>query len=241
MKRMNKTFETFEVFRDYSQPYGSLYTHLKYAESYDSQAKLLTKLFSSKFFEEFAQSNINAKYGFQFDQMMNQNLTSTLDMLNQNMNLLEATNQITRSMSCFSTNRIFPVASEQAIVTAASDENLRLLAGIVLMDNATQELTTLDPHIQYKIRMDVDRVPLSSSLREVMWVPGPDGDMYYNMRYFWGFLQVQDMLDTAIMVSQGLGDGRGVYTQQFPYPCYTRDNYNSGLFTTQLIQAGINI
>ena len=43
MKRMNKTFETFEVFRDYSQPYGSLYTHLKYAESYDSQAKLLTK------------------------------------------------------------------------------------------------------------------------------------------------------------------------------------------------------
>ena len=45
--------------------------------------------------------------------------------------------------------------------------------------------------------MDVDSVPLSSDLKEKMWVPGPDGDMYYNMRYFWGFVQIQDMLDQA--------------------------------------------
>ena len=47
------------------------------------------------------------------------------------------------------------------------------------------------------------------------------------------------MLDTAIMASQGLGDDLGVYLQQFPYPCYRRDNYNSGLFTTQLIQVAL--
>ena len=239
MKNMNKTFETFEVFREYSQPYGSLYLQLRYIKSYENQARLLTKLFSSKFFEELTQSNINEKFGFQFDQLMNQNLTSTIDILQENMNLFETTNQISRSMSCYSTNRIVPVPSEAAIINAASSENTRLLAGIMMMDNSTRELRTLDTHIQYKIRMDVDKVPLSSSIREAMWVPGPDGDMFYNMRYFWGFIQIQDMLDNAIMVSQGLGDNLGVYLQQFPYPCYRRDNFNSGLFTTQLIQVAL--
>ena len=182
MKNMNKTFETFEVFRDYSQPYGSLYLQLRYITAYENQARLLTQLFHSKFFEELTHSNINEKYGFQFDQLMNQNLTSTVDILHQNMNLFETTNQLSRSMSCFSTNRIVPVASETGIVNAASSENVRMLAGIVMMDNSTRELRTLDTHIQYKIRMDVDKVPLSSSLREAMWVPGPDGDMFYNMR-----------------------------------------------------------
>ena len=239
MKNMNKTFETFEVFKQYSQTYGGLYLQLRYIKSYENQARLLTKLFHSTFFEELTQSNINDKFGFQFDQLMNQNLTLTIEILQQNMNLFETTNQISRSMSCFSTNRIVPVSSEAAIISAASSEDTRLLAGIVLMDNSTRELRSLDTHIQYKIRMDVDKVPLSSSLREAMWVPGPDGDMFYNMRYFWGFIQIQDLLDTAIMVSLGLGDNLGVYLQQFPYPCYRRDNFNSGLFTTQLIQVAL--
>ena len=86
--------------------------------------------------------------------------------------------------------------------------------------------------------MDVDSVPLSSDLKEKMWVPGPDGDMYYNMRYFWGFVQIQDMLDQAIIQSQGHSPV-GVYLQQFPYPCFKRDNYNSGLYTAQIIPVAL--
>ena len=142
MKNMNKTFETFEVFREYSQPYGSLYLELRYITAYKKQARLLTQLFHSKFFEELTHSNINTKYGFQFDQLMNQNLTSTVDILHQNMNLFKTTNQLTRSMSCFSTNRIVPVSSEAGIVNAASSDDTRLLAGIVMMDNSTKDLRT---------------------------------------------------------------------------------------------------
>ena len=142
-------------------------------------------------------------------------------------------------MSCFSTNRIFPVEDEDQIVSAAASASDKVLGGIVLMDNSTNILETLDHHIQYKIRMDVDRVPLSSSLKESMWVPGPDGDMYYNMRYFWGFIQIQDILDSAIMKTHGIQDTLGVYLQQFPYPCFRRDNFNSGMYTTQLIQVAL--
>ena len=86
--------------------------------------------------------------------------------------------------------------------------------------------------------MSVDSVPPSSQLRERMWVPGPDGDMYYNLRYFWGFTQIQDMLDTAIIESHATLTS-GVYLQQFPYPCFKRDNYNSGLYTAQIIPVAL--
>ena len=64
--------------------------------------------------------------------------------------------------------------------------------------------------------MPVDTVPRTNEIKEKMWVPGPDGDMYVtrnlafphlslqyhrfdNLRYFWGFVQLQDMLDNAII------------------------------------------
>ena len=234
MRNMNKTFENFEEFRDYAQTFGSLYSSFRNIEYYTSQSKILTILLSSKFFEELAGSKINEKFDFDFNQMKNKNVSQTVQGIKDNLNVFETINQATRSMSCFQTNRITPAKDESDFVSAA--ENGTLLAGIVLMDRFANNLTSLDPHIQYKIRMDVDKVPITSSLKERMWVPGPDGDMYYNMRYFWGFIQVQDMLDNAIMEAHQLKDSIGVYLQQFPYPCFRRDNFNSGLYTAQLIQ-----
>ena len=50
------------------------------------------------------------------------------------------------------------------------------------------------------------------------------------------FLQVQELVEGAILEEQGAGGGGGVYTQQQPYPCFTRDNFNSGLYTAQILQ-----
>ena len=95
-------------------------------------------------------------------------------------------------------------------------------------------------------------------------------DRFDNMRYFWGFVQLQDMLDNAIIemktdsVSLGIAllivklvfdcemaDSLvkahfwslivqvvqdGVFLQQFPYPCFQRNNFLSGLYTIQLLQ-----
>merc|ERR1719391_21671 len=70
-----------------------------------------------------------------------------------------------------------------------------------------------------------------------MWVPGPDGDMFHDMRYFWGFVQLQDMVDNAIIEMKTDTDVQdGVFLQQFPYPCFQRNNFLSGLYTIQLLQ-----
>ena len=96
MKRVNKSFQTFEDFRSFSQPYGSLYYHLKHIESYETQAELLTILLSSRFYQEYSQSNIGQVYGVDFTQFINSNVTGFYEDLKNNMNVFQITNQVTR-------------------------------------------------------------------------------------------------------------------------------------------------
>ena len=54
MKDFNKTLETYDEFRQYSQPFGGLFLHAKNADSYFNQSRTLTNLFFSTFFKEFS-------------------------------------------------------------------------------------------------------------------------------------------------------------------------------------------
>ena len=73
-----------------------------------------------------------------------------------------------------------------------------------------------------------------------LWVPGPDGSFFGDLQYLHGFVQLQDLIDKAVIrvVEGRLGVGSekerlleedvslsevGVYTQQQPYPCFKRD------------------
>ena len=69
-----------------------------------------------------------------------------------------------------------------------------------------------------------------------LWIPGPDASFFTELKYFMGFVQLQDMLDRSIIKYFADLEGRpdtpsgapatesvGVYTQQFPYPCYEDD------------------
>ncbi len=49
------------------------------------------------------------------------------------------------------------------------------------------------------------------------------------MKYIvYGWAYIQDMLEHAIIMEQtGMEEDIGVEVQQFPYPCYTWDRYNS--------------
>ncbi len=59
-------------------------------------------------------------------------------------------------------------------------------------------------------------------------MPGPDGNFFNDLKYLHGFIQIQDLIDRAI-IKEMTGDAAevttGVYTQQQPYPCFTRDKY----------------
>ncbi len=86
-------------------------------------------------------------------------------------------------------------------------------------------------HYQYSIRMGKDSVPSTAATRSQFWVPGPDGGFISDLQYVRGFTQLQDLIDRAIMRVAAADSSEtllklvdvGVYTQQFPYPCFIRD------------------
>ena len=94
MKKFNRSFQTFEEFKSFAQPYGSLYFHLKDIENYETQSQLLTILTHSRFFEEYTMSNI-ANF-LNFTQFIKSNVTELYENIKDNMNILEVTNQATR-------------------------------------------------------------------------------------------------------------------------------------------------
>ena len=96
MKSFNKSFQTFEEFRSFAQPYGNLYVHLKDIENYRDRAELLTTFLSSRFYEELSQSNIGSVYGIDFQQFSNSNVTNLYENIKNNLNALEVTNKATR-------------------------------------------------------------------------------------------------------------------------------------------------
>ena len=61
-----------------------------------------------------------------------------------------------------------------------------------------------------------------------------------NFQYIRGFMQIQDLIDRAIMrtTQEDLGqnsklnlDEFGVYTQELPDPCFTREKYDEAQFS----------
>ena len=96
MKNFNKSFQTFEEFRSFAQPYGGLYVHLRDIENYKDRAELLTTLLNSRFYQEYSQSDIGSIYGIDFQQFINSNVTNLYENIKSNLNVLAVTNEATR-------------------------------------------------------------------------------------------------------------------------------------------------
>ena len=87
--------------------------------------------------------------------------------------------------------------------------------------------------IRYKIRMDIDNVPLTHRVKDLFWKPGAKADFFEDMRYQRGFSQMQQIVDSAILkvlnrqIHNETQDLQArlpaTFVQQFPYPCYEND------------------
>ncbi|ESO87425.1 hypothetical protein LOTGIDRAFT_127778, partial [Lottia gigantea] len=140
---------------------------------------------------------------------------------------------------CVELSRYIGVDSEADLESESRKllEDNNFLAGIVFnnlvtSNNREKRSTTneLPKHVQYKIRMDTDNIIQTHRIKRRTWKPGPNADFANDMRYQRGFIQLQDMIENAIIKLQ-TGDNittssdPGVYLQQFPYPCYVEDDY----------------
>ncbi|XP_060560202.1 phospholipid-transporting ATPase ABCA1-like [Ruditapes philippinarum] len=111
--------------------------------------------------------------------------------------------------------------------------------GIAMIDNdlfwaaiefpGMDESTTVMPkNLQYKIRMDVDKVDSTKRVRDRYPRPGPRRQPWHLKYFMYGFAYIQDMLEHAVIKIQTgitVTSDVGIIAQQFPYPCYTEDKF----------------
>ncbi|XP_052825678.1 phospholipid-transporting ATPase ABCA7 isoform X2 [Octopus bimaculoides] len=127
----------------------------------------------------------------------------------------------------FNFDKFKPYPNESALVKDSLQfvENDTLLAALIFNIDPNSE--TLPTHVEYKIRMDADKVDSTQRIRDKWWTPGPRPRPLPDQKYFThGFIFLQDMIDHAIIGQQtGQDVTSGIYTQQFPYPCYLEDKF----------------
>ncbi|XP_033737996.1 ATP-binding cassette sub-family A member 7-like isoform X2 [Pecten maximus] len=81
--------------------------------------------------------------------------------------------------------------------------------------------------VNYRIRMDPDKVDSTKRVQDRYWRPGPRRTPAVDTKYTtFGFSYIQDMVDHAIIRLQTDNkQDTGIELQMFPYPCYTEDKF----------------
>lgn len=114
---------------------------------------------------------------------------------------------------------------ESMVKRAVNTSALPTIASLVF--ESLDDTDDMPQFVKYKIRQDVDFTPATYRIRNWYWRPGP-ADSFSNRGYFnTGFLYLQDLIDRALMklmLNETVVEP-GVYLQEFPYPCYVKDNF----------------
>lgn len=143
----------------------------------------------------------------------------------------EALKLISNFLGCLDLNKFEAVPNQEQLVLRALEllQSETYWAGVVfdLKPNSSQP----PPYIKYKIRMDIDTVERTNSIKDGIWFPGARDNSYNDLRYIWGgFAYLQDMIDHGIIQLQtSKNKSLGVYVQQMPYPCYVNDSFLQGV------------
>lgn len=143
--------------------------------------------------------------------------------------MLSTVNTTFELMQCIRKNRFVGIDTEEELEEIATrlTKHREFIAGLVFLGDDGQGLKDIGEKVRYKIRMDQDNVPTTLALKDLYWSPGPQGNFLEDLRYFRGFVQLQDMVEQGII---GLHSDNSknesdyeILTQQLPYPCWKQD------------------
>ncbi|XP_078575167.1 phospholipid-transporting ATPase ABCA1-like isoform X1 [Branchiostoma floridae x Branchiostoma japonicum] len=152
-------------------------------------------------------------------------------------NAIEETNSAFQTLlnylQCLELNKFEPMETEEDVTIRGHEliADNTLWAGIVFsnMNDDLGSEEVIPPHVEYKIRMDIDVVTHTNRIFDRYWRPGARDRPFNDMAYIrGGFVYLQDMIDQGIIRALTGKDEEpitGVYLQQFPYPCYTKDSF----------------
>lgn len=100
-------------------------------------------------------------------------------------------------VKCFSVDRYVGVDTELELEQMAMKLNeKKLFFGGVYFKNKGYDH---DKEFAYTLRVDIDNTPVTLESRNRFWFPGPNGNFELEMRYHRGFIEIQHMLDQAII------------------------------------------
>ena len=106
----------------------------------------------------------------------------------------------------------------------AYQANQTVIASIVFT-NIDVNSTSLPNYIRYKIRQNASFTQTTKKIRDPYWFPSARSWNYFY--YIFGFAFIQDLIDRSIIDTHTNRSviEPGLYTQQFPYPCYLQDGF----------------
>ncbi|KAF8786913.1 ATP-binding cassette sub-family A member 3 like protein [Argiope bruennichi] len=228
--RVNETFNILEEQVHFVKAAAEGSTGLHYLQRKNETLQSLQKLLSSKAVSKFLGS---PSWGAALS-WLEAPSSSSLSLLH----LVELVGNVTE---CISLDRFLGFDTEEELEAAAATlhDRREFIAAIVFMQEKHLDKRWADgkqehhlpKNVLYKIRMDIDNVPTTEYIKYRWWRPYPYDDFFEDLRYFRGFLQLQDTVDSAIidLQTQSPGSSSEVkkYLQQFPYPCHQRDKFGT--------------
>lgn len=127
-------------------------------------------------------------------------LDTVFNALQHDQQVLEIVETIANIFECFSVDRFVGVNSERELEDKAAELNKKklYLAG-VFFNNTGGGLGASRTDYAYTLRMDIDNTPITLENKNRFWFPGPDGNFELQMRYHRGFIQIQHLVDQAIV------------------------------------------
>ncbi|RUS72525.1 hypothetical protein EGW08_019707 [Elysia chlorotica] len=234
IREANATFETFakvyEVSRMWADKAGNLRAMADTLTDVDDLEDALQN--------DFVSGLVEASLGISANSLL-----SSLDAVrsdNFNVSQIDALQKaaefVANYTSCIETNRFEFVENEAELERRAFElsKMKNFFAGIKVYYSCTDSNrkrraadTQLPKHITYKLRMDVDNTMDTNRLKSNLWKMSAEDNFIEDMRYFRGFVHLQDMLDTAIIKLQKneILDTPGIHIRQMPFPCHHLDNF----------------
>uniref|UniRef100_W5LAQ7 P-type phospholipid transporter n=1 Tax=Astyanax mexicanus TaxID=7994 RepID=W5LAQ7_ASTMX len=234
IKEVNRTFQELGVLRDlggmWEETRPKAWNFMEHSEEMDLLRTLLQNNVTAAFFSAQltgTQWSVQDVISFLTKQSEDTRPHGTAftwrDVFNETD---QAIMSISRFMECVNLDKLEPVSTEEKLINDSLGllDNRKFWAGIIFPDIQSNS-SELPPHVNYKIRMDIDNVERTNKIKDAYWDPGPRADPFEDLRYVWGgFSYLQDVIEQSIIRAvTGTKEKTGVYIQQMPYPCYVDD------------------
>ncbi|CAF1416980.1 unnamed protein product [Rotaria magnacalcarata] len=230
--KVNKTFEELDKIHQFAKAWVTSPLNLTALFGDLQNTNNIKKVLSNHLFQELF-NNIIGMNTFDMESIISmlENFSggTNVDVLK---NIEIIMKQFSDYLPCIELNRFEALQSEAELIERAKElhRNRMVIAGIVFpnLNSSNPNANFLPPHLHVKIRMDVDSVRTTEQLASWLFFPGPENDYFREMHYLRGFIQLQDLVERAIIDLHFEDTGKNtsnpvVYMQLMPYPCYRGD------------------